>query len=125
MIKSFEREYVNENAWYEGPDEILKWSLTNPDLFDLQTLVSKGLSTFFRILLVESKELESGAGKIKEPIKMEDYVVKNPELALRNVFLSGFPLFRTGKEPQITISSSDPDNLRIFKVSLNFITVNV
>ena len=75
--------------------------------------------------MVESKELESGAGKIKEPIKMEDYVVKNPELALRNVFLSGFPLFRTGKEPQITISSSDPDNLRIFKVSLNFITGNV
>ncbi|KAL6955460.1 Podocan-like protein 1 [Sarracenia purpurea var. burkii] len=115
--KSFDRDYSNDDAWYEGPDEILNWNIRNPDLFDLQTLISKGLGVFFKSVLVEKKELEDGMGKIKEPIKMDDYVVKNPELALRNVFLSGFPLFKNVKEPQVTLGSADAQDMRVFKVS--------
>lgn len=113
--KSFDREYSNDDIWYEGSDEILNWNIRNPDLYDLQTLISKGLGVFFKAVLIEKKENEDGMGKIKEPIKMEDYVVKHPELALRDVFLTGLPLLKNVKEPQIILSSSDARDLRVFK----------
>ncbi|XP_065221929.1 uncharacterized protein LOC135846645 [Planococcus citri] len=117
LAKSFVRDYTNNEVVYEGPDAVLNWNVQDANLFDLRSLISNGLANFFKALLVEKREAEeTGAGKIREPIKMDDYVVKNPELALRNVFLSGFPLFKNVNQPQIGLSSSDPADMRRFKI---------
>lgn len=117
--KSFDREFFNEDPWFDLPDSVLNWKIKNADLFDLQTLVSNGLTNFFKFLLIERKESELNIIKVKEPLRLDDYVVRNPEQALRNVYLTGFPLLRNDKKAEITSSSVDAEELKRFKVSEN------
>lgn len=112
-----EREYKSDKPQLETSNNV--FNAEKPDdisFFDLQNLASSGLTNFFRFLLADQEQNSAKSYKIKQPMKLDDFSIRQPELHFKEMRLNSFPLFNTDKEPLIGISSTDAEEHRRFKV---------